>query len=40
MVRIIDRKRYAAQVSDTTMMTIAASLFGQKITHNLCLDKS
>jgi hypothetical protein len=27
-------------VSDTTMMTIATSLFGQKITHNLCLDKS
>ncbi len=26
-------KRYTAQVSDTTMMTIAASLFGQKINH-------
>jgi hypothetical protein len=28
---IKDEKRYADEVSDTTMMTIAASLLGQKI---------
>ena len=30
-----DEKRYGVQVSDTTMMTNAASLFTQKI-NNMC----
>ena len=32
-LQIIDEKRYSVQVSDTTMMTIAASLFGNKINN-------